>query len=164
MPSSPAEQTSVLNDRRTVGVYDEYAAAQRAVDALSDHGFPVGRVAIVGIGLRYVEQVARRMTTGRAALAGAAHGAMIGLIFALLFGIFFTVEQGFLALVVYSIALGAAFGAIIRAVDHAATGGRRDFASTAHMLAERYELQVDSEVAERAAAIIGDRAAPSSQG
>ena len=96
-------------------MFDEYAAAQRAVDTLSDHGFPVGRVAIVGIGLRYVEQVARRMTTGRAALAGAARGTMIGLIFALLFGIFFTVEQGFLALVVYSVGLGGIIGAMVAA-------------------------------------------------
>ena len=53
---------------RTIATFDDYAEAQRAVDHLSDQGFPVERTAIVGHGLRYVEQVAGRITTGRAAL------------------------------------------------------------------------------------------------
>ena len=40
--------------RRTVASYDDYPQAERAVDYLSDHGFPVEHVAIVGHGLRYV--------------------------------------------------------------------------------------------------------------
>ena len=56
-----------------------------------------------------------------------------------------------------SVGVGLVFGAIIRAVDHTATGGRRDFASTAHMQADRYEVQVESAVAERAAAILSDQ-------
>ena len=74
-------------------MFDGYAAAERAVDTLSDRGFPVGRVAIVGTGLRCLEEVSRRMTTMRAAFSGAGQRAIIGLIFALLFGVFFTVEQ-----------------------------------------------------------------------
>ena len=42
-----------------------YPEAERAVDKLSDSDFPVGRVAIVGTGLKLVEQVAGRTTTGR---------------------------------------------------------------------------------------------------
>ncbi len=42
--------------------------AERAVDRLSDQGFPVERSAIVGLGLRSVEQVTGRMTAGSAAL------------------------------------------------------------------------------------------------
>ena len=156
MAFSSPDPAKISSDRRTVGVFDDYAAAQHAVDTLSDHGFPVARVTIVGTGLRYVEQVSRRMTTGRAALSGAGEGLIIGLIFALLFGIFFTVEQGIFGLVIYSVGLGVVFGAIIRALDHAASGGRRDFASTASMQAERYEVQVESPVAERAVAILRD--------
>lgn len=148
---------NVRSERRTVAAFDGYAAAQHAVDTLSDHGLPVGRVAIVGTGLRYVEEVSRRMTTRRAALSGAGQGVIIGLIFALLFGVFFTVEQAFIALVIYSVGLGLVFGPIIRAVDCAASGGQRDFASTAHMQADRYEVQVESAVAERAAAILSDQ-------
>jgi hypothetical protein len=146
--------STIPSERRTIDVFDGYADAQRAVDTLSDRGFPVERVAIVGTGLRYVEQVSSRLTTGRAALSGAGQGAVIGLVFALLFGIFFTVDEGFLGLLVYSVALGAMFGAIFGAVGHAALGGRRDFASTAQMQADRYEVQIDSAVADRATAIL----------
>jgi hypothetical protein len=72
--------------KTTVATYGSYAEAERAVDFLSDREFPVERVAIVGTGLKTVEQVAGRLTTARAALAGAAQGAMIGLLFGLLLG------------------------------------------------------------------------------
>jgi hypothetical protein len=57
--------------RRAVAAYDNDSDAQRAVDRLSDRGFPVDRVAVVGHGLEYVEQVTGRFTTARAALVGA---------------------------------------------------------------------------------------------
>lgn len=43
--------------RRTLASYPTYAEAERAVDWLSDQGFAVEHVAIVGKGLRSVEQV-----------------------------------------------------------------------------------------------------------
>src|SRR5918912_395193 len=97
--------------RRAVASYTNYRDAERAVDWLSDQGFPVERVAIVGPGLRYVEQVAGRVTTGRAALIGAGQGLLIGLLFALLFGIFFT-GPGFGGLLLYALVAGGIFGAI----------------------------------------------------
>ena len=57
LPRSLNHDNVVNRPRRTVASYDDYAEAERAVDYLSDHGFPVERVAIVGHGLRYVEQV-----------------------------------------------------------------------------------------------------------
>ncbi len=135
--------------RRTIATYSNYKDAERAVDWLSDQGFAVERVAIVGTGLRYVEQVAGRLTTGRAAMTGAGQGAMIGLLFALLFGLFFT-GPDFLGLLLYGLVAGAVFGAIFGAVTHAASGGRRDFASVAGTTADRYEVQVDEAVAEEA--------------
>ena len=83
---------------------------------------PVERVAIVGTGLKTVEQVAGRLTTGQAALAGAGQGAMIGLFFGLLFGLFFTVAQDFFDVVLYGIVAGAIFGSIFGAIGQAATG------------------------------------------
>jgi len=56
--------------RRTITSATSYDAAERAVDGLSDQGFPVEHVRIVGTGLRYVEQVSGRLTTGRAAVSG----------------------------------------------------------------------------------------------
>ena len=59
----------------TVGRFDSYASAQRAVDRLSDDGFPVEKLDIVGSGLRTVERVTGRLTRGRATGAGALSGA-----------------------------------------------------------------------------------------
>ena len=141
---------------RTVATFDEYAEAQRAVDRLSDQRFPVERTAIVGHGLRYVEQVAGRMTTGRAALLGAVQGAWLGLLFALLVSLFFTVDPdpAIFLLLLYGLVVGALAGALIGALVHAANRGRRDFTSVAGMTAERYELVVDDELADRAAEIL----------
>lgn len=148
--------------RTTVASYTNYREAERAVDHLSDQGFPVERVAIVGTGLRTVEQVAGRLTVGRAAAAGAGQGAMLGLLFGLLFGLFFE-GQEFFGVVLYGLVAGAIFGAIFGAVFQAAQGGRRDFASVQGMEAERYEVQVDHEVSARAKQLLDElEAAPAS--
>ena len=151
MSSQPPTSAGV---RRTVATYSSYREAERAVDFLSDQGFPVERVAIVGTGLRFVEQVAGRVTTGRAALTGAVQGAVIGLLFALLFGLFFT-GPGFLGLLLYAIVLGAVFGALFGALGHTALGGSRDFASVSSTQADRYEVQVDESHAAQAKEVLG---------
>ena len=106
-------EASATAPKTTVATYGDYAAAERAVDFLSDQGFPVERAAIVGTGLKTVEQIAGRLTTGRAALIGAGQGAMIGLLFGLLFGIFFT-GPDFLGVVLYGLVAGIIFGADLR--------------------------------------------------
>ena len=50
--------------RRTIASYPTYQEAERAVDHLSDQGFPVERVAIIGQDVRLVEQVTGRMGLG----------------------------------------------------------------------------------------------------
>jgi hypothetical protein len=152
MSTSPSGPSGA--SRRTVATYDEYREAQRAVDWLSDEGFPVEQAAIIGTGLRSVEQVTGRVTTGRAALAGAGQGAMIGLVFALLFGLFFTGPE-FFGLLVYALVAGAILGAGLGALAHAAMGGQRDFASISGMRADRYEVVVDESVADRATELLG---------
>ena len=67
-----------------VSTYTSYEDAQRAVDYLSDNGFPVEHAQIVGSNLRLVEQVTGRVTTGSATLAGAGSGAWFGLFIGLL--------------------------------------------------------------------------------
>ena len=135
--------------RRTIARYASYDEAERAVDALSDLRFPVGRVAIVGIGLRSVEQVLGRVTTWRAALAGTAQGALIGLFVGLLFSLFFTGPE-FFGVLAYTVFGTAVYGGILAAITHALQGGRRDFASVGGVYADRVELQVDAEVADEA--------------
>jgi hypothetical protein len=150
-----ASQPPGTAPKTTVATYGSYAEAERAVDFLSDRDFPVERVAIVGTGLRTVEQVAGRLTVGRAALAGAGQGAMIGLLFGLLFGLFFS-GPAFFGVVLYGLVAGAVFGAIFGAISQAAQRGRRDFASVRGMQAERYEVQVEHEYSARAKQLLAE--------
>lgn len=132
----------------TLASYPDYESAQRAVDALSDDGFPVEHIAIVGTGLRLVENVLGRLTIGRAALAGAASGAWFGLLLGLLLGIFSSANWAGVVLV--GVIVGAAWGAIFGAVAHAMTRGRRDFTSRSSLQAEQYGIAVDAAHAEQA--------------
>jgi hypothetical protein len=150
-----ASGTPGASARTTVATYTSYSDAERAVDFLSDQGFPVERAAIVGTGLRTVEQIAGRLTTGRAALLGAGQGAAVGLLFGLLFGLFFE-GPAFFGVILYGLVAGAIFGAIFGAVSQAMQGGRRDFASVQSMQADRYELQVDQDVSARAKQLLAE--------
>jgi len=145
--------------RRNVASYDDYAEAERAVDYLSDQGFPVERVAIVGHGLRYVEQVQERVTVGRAALVGAVQGAILGLVFGALASLFFVLDPSpaTALLLLYGLAAGAFLGAVLGVLAHLAAGSDRDFASVAGMEADRYDIVVDEEFAERAAELLRGR-------
>ncbi|MCW2830380.1 MAG: hypothetical protein JWP31_1072, partial [Aeromicrobium sp.] len=73
---------------QSLGVYDKYADAQKVVDHLSDEGFPVENVLIVGTELKQVERVTGRLTWGRVLSAGAASGAWFGIFVGLLLSIF----------------------------------------------------------------------------
>ena len=149
------EAAGGLAPKTTVATYGSYPEAERAVDFLSDEGFPVERVAIVGTGLKTVEQVAGRLTTGRAALMGATQGATLGLFFGLLFSLFFE-GPDFLGVILYGLVVGTIFGTVFGAVGQAAQGGRRDFASVRGMQAERYEIQVEHEHSARAKQLLAD--------
>jgi hypothetical protein len=149
MSVAPISQPHI--SRRTVKSFAEYEPAERAVDFLSDHGFPVEHVAIVGTGLRYVEQIGKRATTGTAALNGLGMGAVLGLFWGLLFGLFFSTDSGsFFGVLAYGVVIGVIFGAITGAIVHASQGGRRDFDSSAQTRAQRYEIQVEDGFADEA--------------
>ncbi|WP_197716993.1 general stress protein [Glycomyces terrestris] len=129
-----------------VGTYADYAGAERAVDHLSDSGFPVERTAIVGRGLTTVERVTGRMTMAGAAGQGAVSGALLGAVLGWLFGLFNWVDPliAGLLLALYGALLGAIAGAIVGLVAHALTGGRRDFSSVGELRADSYDLLVDA--------------------
>ncbi len=129
--------------RRTIASYANYADAENAVDWLADHGFPVERAAIVGTGLRSVEQIEGRMNARHAALIGACAGVLIGALLALLAGLF-PWDSDSAELLAYAVAGGALFGAVSGALVHEAlSGGRRDFTSFTRVEADRYDVQVD---------------------
>ncbi|WP_374984410.1 general stress protein [Streptomyces fradiae] len=145
-----SRQSTAAASRPVIGSYTSYDGAQRAVDFLSDYGFPVERTAIIGCDLRMVETVLGRMTRGRAALAGAATGAWFGLLVALLLSVFTTGPHRVPALVLSGLVYGALFGAVFGFGSHAVTGGRRDFTSRSRIEAARCDIVADAECARRA--------------
>jgi len=150
--TAPASAQTGGDHRRQIAIYANYGDAERAVDYLSDNGFPVQRVAIVGSDVRLVEQVVGRLNYGGAALRGAGSGAFTGLLIGWLFGLFdwFTPVLAAFTLALYGLVFGAIFGAIFGLVVHVSQRGRRDFASIRLMQPSRYEVLVDAEVADRA--------------
>lgn len=131
-----------LDYPKSLGVFDDYADAQAAVDHLSDHEFPVQKILIVGTDLRLVERVTGRLTTGRVAAMGAASGAWLGLLIGLLVGLF--AEQGqWVGSVLTGLALGVVFGLVWALVGYAGTRGQRDFSSVTSTVATRYEVLVE---------------------
>jgi hypothetical protein len=143
--------------RYALGSYPDYGQAQAVVDHLSDAGFPVDTVSIVGADLRLVERVTGRLTRGRAALAGALSTGWLGVLFGLFLGLFAESATAPLVLALYGFLMGAAFGAVLGFAAHAATGGRRDFASTTGLAATRYEVLVTQDRAEEAERLLALR-------
>jgi hypothetical protein len=146
--------TTPMGDVRTLTRVTDYAEAERLVDRLSDAGFPVERVRIVGIDVYSVEQVTGRLTTLRAATAAAVTGALLGLAAGLLFALF-TAGTGWLAPVIGGVVVGALWGAALGSVTHRATAGRRDFSSVRNLKAMRYAVQVEATHADDALRILG---------
>ncbi|MEW9529896.1 general stress protein [Microbispora sp. NPDC049125] len=155
MFDSPAQGPGpAVIDRRLLVSYDNYAAAQRAVDTLSDAGFPVETAAIVGSDLRLEETVTGRLTNGRAALMGLISGAVFGLIVGLFLGLFTSTTTSFVGLVLWSILWGAIAGAAFGFTSHAFQGGTRDFSSRSSLVAGRYDVLVASAMLDQAQALL----------
>jgi len=148
MPGTGPAAAAAAVPTVTVATYPDYALAQRAVDYLSDNRFPVERSSIIGTDLRLVENVLGRMTTVRAALAGAASGAWFGLFMGLFIGIFS--NSNWFGLIFLGLLIGAAWGAVFGAIAQAMTGGRRDFTSRSSLQAGQYAVVVDADVADDA--------------
>lgn len=151
-----AAPTRIDHDLSTTAVLSEhrdYLGAQRDVDRLSDAGFPVEHLTIVGRDLVTIEDVTGRRRYGRAALSGAATGAFLGLFLGLVFSLLaiFPTLVSFFAMIVTWIAIGAIGGALAGLIGHAMQGGERDFSSTRGLLATRYEVLVEAAHHERAA-------------
>lgn len=137
----------------TVARFDDYEDAQRAVDRLSDDGYPVEQLDIVGSELRLVERVTGRMTKARAAAAGAASGMWGGLLIGILFGLF-TTGHAWLAMVAAGLGLGVLWGAVFGFAAHLATRGKRDFSSLRGLSAAHYDLVAREGGAEQARAML----------
>ena len=122
----------------TVASCPTYAEAQSTVDRLSDDGFPVEHLDIIGSDLKQIERVTGRLTNQTAAMAGAASGAWFGLFIGVFLGIFSS--GNWLGLIVFGILVGLVWGAVFGYLGHAAYRGQRDFASTTALVASRYDI------------------------
>ncbi|GGO68172.1 general stress protein [Nonomuraea cavernae] len=152
---SVAGSGPVTANRVPIASYRTYEEAQRAVDHLSDQQFPVKGTLIVGAGLHLVEQVVARMTYLRAIGMGAAGGAWFGLLIGLFLGIFAPTVGSMAGLVLWGLVWGIVAGAIYGLISHALQGGRRDFVSRSSLVADKYEVLVESEHAARAHEVLG---------
>jgi hypothetical protein len=150
VPAMPAAAPAAGSTGPTVAVasYPDYALAQQAVDYLSDNQFPVEKTSIVGTDLRLVENVLGRLTTARAAMAGAASGAWFGLFIGLFFGIFGSSDWW--SVIFLGLLIGALWGAVFGAIAQAMTGGRRDFTSRSSLQAGQYAVVVEADAADGA--------------
>ena len=148
-PSNPRSPRSALTLEfpQSLGVYDDYAQAQKAVDYLADQEFPVENCMIVGTELKQVERVTGRLTTGRVAMGGLLSGIWLGLFVGLIFSLFG--EGSALGIIASTAVFGALFGVIWALAGYAATRGRRDFSSVSQIVATRYEVLVEHKHAAR---------------
>ncbi len=143
-----------LDFPQSLGIFDQYDDAQRAVDYLSDHQFPVENCMIVGTELKQVERVTGRLTWSRAALAGAASGAWMGLFVGLLLSLFSTGSA--LAAILTGVLIGVMFGMAMGLAGYAATGGRRDFTSVTQVVATRHEVLVEHRLLAQAQQLLSE--------
>ncbi len=159
------EHMHTRRQRRPIAVFNNYADAERAVDRLSDLGFPVERAAIIGHDLQVVEQVTGRLTYGGAALKGATSGAVPGALIGWIFGLFNLINPlvASAVLALYGLVIGAVIGAVLGVVMHALQRGRRDFDAVTMTVPSRFEVVVDDEVADEAARLLADAPAIQTQ-
>lgn len=125
-----------------VASYGSYEGARRAVDNLSDEGFPVERLSIVGEDLG-VDQTMGREGYGLASAQGAGAGALVGIFFGA-FGPFGPIEPPVPATIPALMGLIVGLGAITGLISHASSG-RRGFSSAGAIRAGRYGVVVADE-------------------
>lgn len=142
------ESALALEYPMSLGVYDAYADAQRAVDHLSDHDFPVENCLIVGTELKQVERVLGRLSWGRVIAGGALTGLWLGLFVGLIFSMFGT-SAGTWSTMLSSMLVGVVFGVCWAAAGYAVSRGQRDFTSVSKVVATKYEVLVEHKFAER---------------
>jgi hypothetical protein len=134
---------------QSVGIYNSYADAQKAVDFLADEKFEVQNLAIVGTDLKSVERVLGRRNWGTVITQGMQSGVSTGLLVALVL-LIFAQPGSFLLLLAVSLAIGIALGVGFNAAAYAMSRGKRDFTSITQTVATKYEVLCEHKVAVQA--------------
>jgi len=135
---------------QSVGIFNSYDDAQRAVDYLSDEKFEVQNLAIVGTDLKSVERVLGRKNWGTVVAGGVQSGLSTGLLVALVLLIFLPRGGSFFALFVVALGIGIVLGIGFAALGYALSRGRRDFTSITQTVATKYEVLCEHKVAAQA--------------
>lgn len=149
--SLPQQTSSIfeLKFPQSVGIFQTYAEAQKAVDYLADQRFEVQNLAIVGTDLKSVERVLGRRNWGTVIGQGVQTGVSTGLIVGLLL-LIFARPGSILALLLVSLVIGIVLGIGFSAAAYAMTRGRRDFTSITQTVATKYEVLCEHKVAAQA--------------
>lgn len=141
---------------QSVGIFNTYADAQKAVDYLADERFPVQNLAIVGTELKSVERVLGRKSWSTVLSQGVSSGISTGLLVGLVMLIFAKPPSVALMLVT-CLAIGIAIGLTFAAVGYAMTRGKRDFTSVTQTVATKYEVLCEHKVAIQAREMLQQR-------
>jgi hypothetical protein len=134
---------------QSVGLYDSYEQAQKAVDYLADNRFEVQNLAIVGTELKSVERVLGRRNWGTVIGNGVQSGISTGLLVGIVMLLFAPVQNIFIMLVV-ALVIGIALGIGFQALGYAMSRGKRDFTSVTQTVATKYEVLCEHKVAGKA--------------
>ena len=150
--SLPQRQPSSLFELQfpqSVGIFNSYADAQKAVDYLSDEKFEVQNLAIVGTELKSVERVLGRRSWGTVITQGLQSGISTGLLVGLVV-LIFTKPTSYFVLLLVSLAIGITLAIAFSAAGYAMTRGKRDFTSVTQTVATKYEVLCEHKVAAQA--------------
>lgn len=134
---------------QSVGIYNSYADAQKAVDYLADEKFEVQNLAIVGTELKSVERVLGRKSWGTVISQGATSGVSTGLLVGLVM-LIFSNPASVLVLLLVALAIGIGLGIAFNAIAYLMSQGKRDFTSVTQTVATKYEVLCEHKVAMRA--------------
>ena len=144
------EEMAVVTDPQMptgteVASYETYAQARAGVDFLSDAGFDVSAITIVGSDLHLVERVKGRLTIARASLSGASSGGLWGA----LGGMLMSAGQnagGTGSWVAGGIVVGALVGMALSALSFIIRGRSRDLVSSQQVVAQRYAVLASADI------------------
>lgn len=131
----------------------DYEVAQKTVSKLIAGEVPARDIAIVGQGVRTVERVTGKLGYAGAARSGAVNGVLIGLVLSAI--MLFGNPKAEITLFLGFILVGVALGMIMSLVTYSIVRRRRDFASMTQMLADHYEVRVQTASLAKARQVLG---------
>ena len=138
LPLMSSDAHSLL-EAQEVASFRNYHDAQAAIDKLSEAGFPLTNLAIIGKDVRTVERILGRMGAGKVFLQGLLSGLWLGLLAALMVSLITDKPLHFALLIALAVAMGLLTGTV-RAIGFMLSSRRRGFASARTVIAQSYSV------------------------